>query len=185
MGSKCLPFRRRILTSTVYPSLPSVDFASARSSVQKILPLLVLFTSASFYIFLLASPHNDASFLFFLLSRRQCSSPPQLNLDPRFIGACLVIRKHDNNPSPLSVSKTLGPPKATRLTDKYPNAYSELNGSVLVFPASTSLVLTGPCARDRRLRTSPVNLARSTATLFSLLGSLSVRASAMSSNPLA
>jgi len=31
---KSLPFRR-ILTSTVYPALPSVDFASARSSAQK------------------------------------------------------------------------------------------------------------------------------------------------------
>ena len=54
--------------------------------------------------------------------------PPQLNLDPRFIDACLAIQKHEEKPYPLSTTETLVS-KAARLTEKYPNAYSDFYGS--------------------------------------------------------
>ncbi|KAI0030319.1 hypothetical protein K488DRAFT_79701 [Vararia minispora EC-137] len=80
--------------------------------------------------------------------------PPQLNLDPRFIDACLAVQKYDKN-LPLSTTDPLVPPtpfafgqlslsgdikkmtegnvvpKATRtrLTEKYPNAYSDFYDS--------------------------------------------------------
>lgn len=50
--------------------------------------------------------------------------PPQLNLDPKFIDACLAIQKHDENMAGGDVVS-----KATRLTEKYPNAYSDFYGS--------------------------------------------------------
>lgn len=79
--------------------------------------------------------------------------PPQLNLDPRFIDACFAIQKHDENLGLLSTTETLVSPtpfsfgkpslsgdtenmsgddvvsKANRLTEKYPNAYSDFYGS--------------------------------------------------------
>lgn len=102
--------------------------------------------------FLLVSSHNDSSFLFPTLSST-VFIPPQLNLDPRFIDVCLATQKHDENLSPLSTTETLVSPtpfsfgqlslsgdienmagedvvsKATRLTEKYPNAYSDFYGS--------------------------------------------------------
>jgi hypothetical protein len=94
------------------------------------------------------------TFLFFFLTLSSTVFiPPQLNLDPRFIDACLAIQKRDENLSPLSTTEMLVSPtsfsfgklslsgdienmagddvvsKATRFTEKYPNAYSDLYGS--------------------------------------------------------
>lgn len=73
--------------------------------------------------------------------------PPQLNLDLRFIDACLAIRRQDENPETLvsptpfsfgklslsgDIEKMTGgdvASKATRLAEKYPNAYSDFRGS--------------------------------------------------------
>ncbi|KAG5634427.1 hypothetical protein H0H81_002042 [Sphagnurus paluster] len=55
----------------------------------------------------------------------------QLDLDPRFIDACLAARDHDENLPlyPISTTETpVSPSKATRLTDNYPNAYSDFYG---------------------------------------------------------
>ncbi|CAL1712109.1 unnamed protein product [Somion occarium] len=51
-----------------------------------------------------------------------------LNLDPEFMAACLAIPKPVRNQSPFSPTETLVS-NATRLTDKYPNAYSDFYGS--------------------------------------------------------
>ncbi|KAF9783224.1 hypothetical protein BJ322DRAFT_1110106 [Thelephora terrestris] len=58
--------------------------------------------------------------------------PEQLNLDPRFIDACLAIRWQDENPFPFLLKNKAGDnvvPRATRLTEKYPYAYSDFYGS--------------------------------------------------------
>jgi hypothetical protein len=67
-----------------------------------------------------------------------------LNLDKEFVAACLAISNQIGNPSPISPTDTHDSPtafsfrkfsrdvvdsKATRLTDKYPNAYSDFYGS--------------------------------------------------------
>ncbi|KAH7882030.1 hypothetical protein F5I97DRAFT_1832632 [Phlebopus sp. FC_14] len=134
-----LPLPLRIASSLLPTTLPSIDFASARSSAQK-------------YLAASRSLHDDPSFLFPTPSST-VFIPEQLNLDPRFIDACLAIQTHDDNPSPLSTTETLVSPtafsfgnlslsgdinkmagddvvlKPTSLIEKYPNAYSDFYGS--------------------------------------------------------
>lgn len=170
---KVLPFRR-ILSSPLYLALPHVDFASACS-----LGNITRFTSFFKYVALhfLACLVVCCLLVFFsptLLST--VTTFTRLNLDKRLLDTCRDYAKPVTNPSSLSPTETLvaattlfpsksslsGDPdasKTTRLTDKYPNAFSDFYGcgTPCVFKSGPSWpVNKGPQAQGTVREARPI-----------------------------
>ena len=120
----------------------------------------------------------------------------ELKLDEKFIGACTARVKQAVDVSPLSPSDTLvsATPLSSgkisldevdaskaRLTDKYPNAYSDFFGcgTPCVYKSGDA----GAYARGPRPKESSARRVQSTITLFSPFGFLSLRALAKRSTP--
>jgi hypothetical protein len=129
--------------------------ASTRSSAQKYLHFSFSFFSRVRYVFVLVSSYTDPPCLSFLPTLSSTVSiPTQLNLDPRFIEACLASRKQDGILSPLSPTET-PVSKATSLIENYAYAYSDFygRGTPCVFKTGPDWpVRKGPQAHGKIVR---------------------------------